>query len=772
MRRVAPNYAFLAAAGFALVAFAASLTTIIEQGIKADVRAAVVVDTYRAWHAKHVNVRRPCTVHAWNVTNLKAVLDGAKPQLDKVDVALTRAEEGSDLKWLDGGDAYEFTRRSAYVARDAAEEARLDTEVVGLNPAYLATIAKYGSEGAMLRNLSHVAVNKVAEVLDAFITTQRLASVSTYLNGVAVDLLATGLALDGTAVWSSVESVARQWAGGAVLGGPLSSLDEKYTTFEASGVSEETALMLWDESHQYSLLTEAGVSAWTAALSGDGAAEIAAAVPESSAVLSWLSALVDETNPYYFAYVAPMLSDEAATSWRDLRGQQFATGAVTQKLYGVASVLSLQLDGVVVAPELPVYAAASGVTISMTAAEANAFLDTGSLPSSATADAYLNQYLPYDFLLKGFVVGYLRDGMTATTDPTGLDAASLTLSGDGTGTKNGGIFTRRTLREVVYGYEDPLLELLGKASYAGALNATMMTGRYGFRTGKRHISDVGKYALWRDTTNIEAIGLRKAQAKPFSEKGSITVWFDELLRPITFRSGAKTTVKDVEARNYHLQSFGMLTMPAGPSMTRPALGGLDEAYRSEFEGLPTYDAAEHGTWAAVEPLTGRFVKSHTRLEHAWSLDSTQLDCELWQHVFARMAAFPWPQLYTDESDEISGKDAKEFVAMVYGARDQAVIWAVIIGFLGLGLVFVGLHGISQDDDKAKTQVWPSPQREQRRPQHGKVEEDLFVEEVKEDPGEEYDDFPVPEEEEPEPARKTMTMMVVHWLPTPYNYKRY
>ena len=239
---------------------------------------------------------------------------------------------------------------------------------------------------------------------------------------------------------------------------------------------------------------------------------------------------------------------------------------------------------------------------------------------------------------------------------------------------------------------------------------------------------------------------------------------------MTFRSGAATTVKDVEARNYHVEAFGLLPMPAGlPSMTRPALGGLDETYRSEFEGLPTYNAAEHGTWAAVEPLTGRFVKQHTRLEHAWSLDSMQLELELWQHVFARMAAFPWPQLYTDEADEISGKGAKAFVAMVYGARDQAVIWAVIIGFLGLGLVFVGLHGISQDDDKAKSQVWPSPPREQRRPQHGKVEEDLFVEEVKEDPGEEYDDFPV---EEPEPARKTMMMTVVHWLPTPYNYKRY
>ena len=52
MRRIAPNYAFLAAAGFALIAFAASLTTLVEQGIKADVRASVVVDTYKAWHKK------------------------------------------------------------------------------------------------------------------------------------------------------------------------------------------------------------------------------------------------------------------------------------------------------------------------------------------------------------------------------------------------------------------------------------------------------------------------------------------------------------------------------------------------------------------------------------------------------------------------------------------------------------------------------------------------------------------------------------------------
>lgn len=762
MQRVSGKHLGLVAGGLTLIAFAASLTTIVDVGIKADVRASVVVDTSKAWARKHTGIRRPVNVHAWNVTNLKDVLDGGtKPQLGKVDIALTYVEEGSDLKWLDGGDAYEFSRWSTYVPRDAVVDARLDnTEVVGLNPAYLSIIAEYGSEGAMLRNLSSVAVKKVADVLDAFISKRRLAAVPTYLNGVAADLLATGLALDGTEVWSSIEKVARQWAGGAVLGGPLSvGYDEKYTTFEASDVSEETALALWDASHQYSLLTEDGSSVWTAALSGDGAAETAlsAVVPGSRAVLTWLSALVDENNLYYLAAVAPTLTDKTATTWRNLRGQQFATGAITQKLHGVASVLSLQIDGVVVAPELPVYAAAMGTPISLTAAEANTFLDTNSYTplSSAAAgvyETYLNEYLPRDFLLNGFVVGTPR--------------------ADGTGTKNGGLFTRRTLREIIYGHDDPLLDLLDESPYSGALDVSSAVWRFGLRTGKRHLSDVGKYTLWRGSTKpldiwrdpVSPIGLAAAQAKPFDAKSSITVWSDELLRPVTFRAGAATTVKDVEARNYALDE-PFLPMPTGMSLTRPALGGMNASYRAQFEGLPAYVEAEHDTWCAIEPLTGKFIKSHTRLEHSWSLDAAKLNLQ--ERVFARLEKFTWPQLYIDEADEISGKDAKVFIAMVYGARDQAVIWAVIVGFLGIGLVIVGLHGLLVKDDKA-TQVWPTPPREQRRPQHDApkvdVEPPIFVEELKEDPAD------VEEPVAQQPPRKTMTLTILTYLPTPYNFR--
>ena len=64
MRRISGKHAGLASFGVALVALAASLPTLVEMSIKENVRASVVVDTYKAWHKAHVGVRRPTTVHA------------------------------------------------------------------------------------------------------------------------------------------------------------------------------------------------------------------------------------------------------------------------------------------------------------------------------------------------------------------------------------------------------------------------------------------------------------------------------------------------------------------------------------------------------------------------------------------------------------------------------------------------------------------------------------------------------------------------------------
>ena len=62
MRRISGKHAGLASCGVALVALAASLPTLVELNIKENVRASVVVDTYKAWHKKQRVGRVPYTV--------------------------------------------------------------------------------------------------------------------------------------------------------------------------------------------------------------------------------------------------------------------------------------------------------------------------------------------------------------------------------------------------------------------------------------------------------------------------------------------------------------------------------------------------------------------------------------------------------------------------------------------------------------------------------------------------------------------------------------
>ena len=53
--RVSHKHAFLTAGGLALIALAATLPTLVEMTIKENVRASVVVDTYKAWHKKRAS---------------------------------------------------------------------------------------------------------------------------------------------------------------------------------------------------------------------------------------------------------------------------------------------------------------------------------------------------------------------------------------------------------------------------------------------------------------------------------------------------------------------------------------------------------------------------------------------------------------------------------------------------------------------------------------------------------------------------------------------
>ena len=797
-------WAPLTAAGSVLCIAGCGLVPLVTYLRNEGVRSALVVDSYDAWADKHTGIDHPYDVKIWNVTNLLEVLEaGAKPRFDEVSFRLTYVEECYDLEWVDDRASYTYGSWWNYYPADDGEAARLNaSEFVQINPVYLGAIADFGgSEAALFTGLGYVVLANVVALLEGFVDGVRYYSVPTYLANVR-DTLLSGYA----AYFPDAAAVAAQWGAFAVVGASLSTLDASLTTFDVGAVGNGTYVALWDEATPYSLLTAAGYEVWLGALGGDadayGAVAAAFGTGDAAAVLAWLGALIDESNPYYLGAVAAALpAGTAAASWEDLRDLQFANGTLTAALYGVGSVLSLRLaDAVVVAPELGAYAAAVGAPVALETAEANAFLRvyanatlslglaTGLYAASlgdysvfadptyvatgltaSNADlyaAYLFSYLPESFFLKGAVVGYERDWTTALADPAGLLPGSLTLRSDGTGRYNSGLFTRRTAREILFGYDDVIFSLVPPELSTRPLAYNGVMGKqyddieaqeaagapltYGLKTGKDHLDDVGQYTLWRGITEVEErsdipnkdgssytcatwasqgyescavwldavtmAGLSTSQVGPFRHQNrkAVEIWSTEVFRPLTLVHDKEVTIHKVKAGKYVFEDDQFYSgdcaydpcdesnaayRMAGPAyvapmattqggapaaVSFPALGKVEARFREDlFDGLPDYSKRSHGSYVAVEPITGVFVEGHKRVQYNWNLDAAIQSAALWANVFAREPAYAWPHLWIDDGDEITADQAKRFVRKVYAPVMVAWAFAIIAGCLGL-----------------------------------------------------------------------------------------
>ena len=123
---------------------------------------------------------------------------------------------------------------------------------------------------------------------------------------------------------------------------------------------------------------------------------------------------------------------------------------------------------------------------------------------------------------------------------------------------------------------------------------------------------------------------------------------------------------------------------APAAVSFPALGKVEARFREDlFDGLPDYSKRSHGSYVAVEPITGVFIEGHKRVQYNWNLDAAIQSAALWANVFAREPAYAWPHLWIDDGDEITADQAKRFVRKVYAPVMVAWAFAIIAGCLGL-----------------------------------------------------------------------------------------
>ena len=118
----------LIVAGVLCAAAAISVQPIVAHVVEERAREAIIVDTVTEWRRLHEHVVSSVDVTLWNVTNPSDVVNGAKPSLSPVKLALVHVLSGSDRSWVDSRKSYEFSRHSYYT------EPTLDADIVTLEP--------------------------------------------------------------------------------------------------------------------------------------------------------------------------------------------------------------------------------------------------------------------------------------------------------------------------------------------------------------------------------------------------------------------------------------------------------------------------------------------------------------------------------------------------------------------------------------------------------------------------------------------------------------
>ncbi|KAH8069740.1 hypothetical protein JL721_5629 [Aureococcus anophagefferens] len=320
--------------GLLLMVMGGALIPVIEALLRDAVRNAVVIDSDDEWKDAYTGLSNAYDAYAWNCTNLGAVLaTGAKPRASPSDKDPDKCTKFKYKSWWN------------YYAQDDAADARMDLEVVGVNPVYLSAIADFGgTESNLFYGLSYVVVQNVWLIMDGVVATVRYQGVPTYLNAVAYVLMSSY-----GAFFPDYDAVANQWGTlGVFFGSSLAGVDPAITTWElvtnaADAIALEDAEELWSTTSAYSLVADAAYQAtWLAALGGDADA------------LAGCEAHFD-----------------AVSEWDDLGYLQFANGTVTKALFGADSVLPLgAVDGLVVVPEFSAYAG-----VELTLNESKAFFD-------------------------------------------------------------------------------------------------------------------------------------------------------------------------------------------------------------------------------------------------------------------------------------------------------------------------------------------------------------------------------------------------------------
>ncbi|KAL3140914.1 hypothetical protein ABBQ32_005445 [Trebouxia sp. C0010 RCD-2024] len=283
-----------------------------------------------------------------------------------------------------------------------------------------------------------------------------------------------------------------------------------------------------------------------------------------------------------------------------------------------------------------------------------------------------------------------------------------------------GLFMKRTVRELLWGYDDPLLQKLkllapGLDTRFQLVPNTTASSLHPSRqdivnTGVNNISAIWDTEVWSNHTTIKSWrpphlepvqGSDGTQFRPDLTTGnSIVVWAPDLFRSASMTANSTVSLEGVRLLRFgpdpsqgkpspaYYQTFqGLMnvTSPiaAGPEGRAGAAGppvflsnahfcDVDSAVADTVLGL-NCSLSEHVTFLDVEPITGITMRAAKRL-----MMSTEYGPE-WQAVEPRVKKTFLPIFWVEEKSQATAAQCNTFKKQVYSAQkaSKLVLWVAV-----------------------------------------------------------------------------------------------
>jgi len=644
--------------GFAL--FIVSLLVfppLIEHKINSTIFSKVIVDSpdsfqYKGWAGENsVNNYFLQYYYAWNLTNPNDVIQGKKPIYESIGPFNYRYTwDYLNVSFLDDGNQAQYSQKKIYTY-DPTTYPGLDptqVQITNINPAYLGLMLQFaplatqfslsaedllfivGGSGQMnlflqyfnSKNFTNVAYFVSNPVLynSAFVT------LNNSLNG---------------AVANPVEYIYQQWANatsipeqGSSWNGMLTSL----STGQASGISMESAQVIFNSSNPYSILNNAGLNVWISAYFQDEPSiqsllnNIGLSANQLNIVMNWWMNILGSTltTPYFTSKCnipdLELLGVCQFISMIPLQGNSISTLTYVGQPFTVAGS--------------PVEIASFSTPLTLTPQQAQQNLFSGplSILGAVGLGEMLNASTSGNFTAwnittndGGNIVGYFSQGIPATYTATSVQ--SLYNS-------TGGFITTRTVDQWLWNCEDVLLDFLGISQNCGLQQNGTIERPTIVNTGKSDAYLTNTIVSYQQQTNLTAWN-GTVVPTGYTESGqfapnvpvqqNLTIFEENTLRPLTLGYAYNTSVQGIPTCRYYLfnNSFpvdpvfynsipGFVNLTSVQNLT--VFVTLWDMYEvptnystDRIDGLnPSYENASIPL--DLEPITGNALYYHLKLQ--------------------------------------------------------------------------------------------------------------------------------------------------------------